>query len=175
MNGIEFYPQKEFDEDMEDKSDNDKIRVSHSVLSFSSVDITLCFKWDWVTPTPFFPPSLIHFKPPKKCLTIHSAFLCTHTCSASKQQNVREARLVLHMFHLINYVQLLSDHWTFLKCLCLQEAMPFAVVGSDKEYQVNGKRVLGRKTAWGVVEGVWHFFNIYNMSLCRRDGIDGFR
>ncbi|XP_029358744.1 neuronal-specific septin-3 isoform X1 [Echeneis naucrates] len=58
VSGIEFYPQKEFDEDMEDKSDNDKIR----------------------------------------------------------------------------------------------EAMPFAVVGSDKEYQVNGKRVLGRKTAWGIVE-----------------------
>uniref|UniRef100_A0A3P9KIS9 Neuronal-specific septin-3 n=1 Tax=Oryzias latipes TaxID=8090 RepID=A0A3P9KIS9_ORYLA len=58
MNGIEFYPQKEFDDDMEDKSDNDKIR----------------------------------------------------------------------------------------------DAMPFAVVGSDKEYQVNGKRVLGRKTAWGIVE-----------------------
>lgn len=34
-----------------------------------------------------------------------------------------------------------------------QEAMPFAVVGSDKEYQVNGKRVLGRKTQWGIVEG----------------------
>ncbi|XP_019717302.1 neuronal-specific septin-3 [Hippocampus comes] len=65
MNGIEFYPQKEFDEDMEDKSDNDKIR----------------------------------------------------------------------------------------------EAMPFAVVGSDKEYQVNGKRVLGRKTAWGVVE-------VENMTHC---------
>ncbi|XP_017313448.3 neuronal-specific septin-3 isoform X2 [Ictalurus punctatus] len=56
--GIEFYPQKEFDEDQEDKADNDKIR----------------------------------------------------------------------------------------------EAMPFAVVGSDKEYQVNCKRVLGRKTAWGIVE-----------------------
>ncbi|KAL2086542.1 hypothetical protein ACEWY4_017601 [Coilia grayii] len=56
--GIEFYPQKEFDDDIEDKSDNDKIR----------------------------------------------------------------------------------------------EVMPFAVVGSDKEYQVNGKRVLGRKTAWGIVE-----------------------
>lgn len=56
--GVEFYPQKEFDDDMEDKSDNDKIR----------------------------------------------------------------------------------------------ETMPFAVVGSDKEYQVNGKRVLGRKTAWGIVE-----------------------
>ncbi|XP_054634069.1 neuronal-specific septin-3 isoform X1 [Dunckerocampus dactyliophorus] len=65
MNGVEFYPQKEFDEDMEDKSDNDKIR----------------------------------------------------------------------------------------------EAMPFAVVGSDKEYQVNGKRVLGRKTAWGVVE-------VENMNHC---------
>uniref|UniRef100_A0A1A8FTI9 Neuronal-specific septin-3 n=2 Tax=Nothobranchius korthausae TaxID=1143690 RepID=A0A1A8FTI9_9TELE len=57
-NGIEFYPQKEFDDDMEDKSDNDKIR----------------------------------------------------------------------------------------------ETMPFAVVGSDKEHQVNGKRVLGRKTAWGIIE-----------------------
>ncbi|KAJ8263969.1 hypothetical protein GJAV_G00143630 [Gymnothorax javanicus] len=58
MCGVEFYPQKEFDEDMEDKSDNDKIR----------------------------------------------------------------------------------------------DAMPFAVVGSDKEYQVNNKQVLGRKTPWGVVE-----------------------
>ena len=27
MSCIEFYPQKEFDEDMEDKSENDKIRV----------------------------------------------------------------------------------------------------------------------------------------------------
>ena len=35
MSGIEFYPQKEFDEDMEDKSDNDKIRVSGSVGSCS--------------------------------------------------------------------------------------------------------------------------------------------
>ncbi|KAM4650775.1 neuronal-specific septin-3 isoform 1-T1 [Discoglossus pictus] len=59
MNGIEFYPQKEFDDDLEDKTENDKIR---------------------------------------------------------------------------------------------QESMPFAVVGSDKEYQVNGKRVLGRKTPWGIVE-----------------------
>ncbi|XP_073940692.1 neuronal-specific septin-3 isoform X2 [Castor canadensis] len=58
VNGIEFYPQKEFDEDLEDKTENDKIR----------------------------------------------------------------------------------------------ESMPFAVVGSDKEYQVNGKRVLGRKTPWGIIE-----------------------
>ncbi|GAB1299649.1 Neuronal-specific septin-3 [Apodemus speciosus] len=59
VSGIEFYPQKEFDEDLEDKTENDKIR---------------------------------------------------------------------------------------------QESMPFAVVGSDKEYQVNGKRVLGRKTPWGIIE-----------------------
>uniref|UniRef100_F7ASV9 Septin n=1 Tax=Ornithorhynchus anatinus TaxID=9258 RepID=F7ASV9_ORNAN len=59
VNGIEFYPQKEFDEDLEDKMENDKIR---------------------------------------------------------------------------------------------QESMPFAVVGSDKEYQVNEKRVLGRKTPWGIIE-----------------------
>lgn len=39
------------------------------------------------------------------------------------------------------------------RSFCTQEAMPFAVVGSDKEYQVNGKRVLGRKTPWGIVEG----------------------
>ncbi|XP_029446291.1 neuronal-specific septin-3 isoform X2 [Rhinatrema bivittatum] len=58
VNGIEFYPQKEFDEDLEDKTENDKIR----------------------------------------------------------------------------------------------ESMPFAVVGSDKEFQVNGKRVLGRKTPWGIIE-----------------------
>ncbi len=32
--GIECYPQKEFDEDMEDKSDNDKIRVRGTLLFF---------------------------------------------------------------------------------------------------------------------------------------------
>ena len=37
MGGIEFYPQKEFDDDMEDKSDNDKIRVSGSVLSLTLI------------------------------------------------------------------------------------------------------------------------------------------
>jgi septin 3/9/12 len=32
--------------------------------------------------------------------------------------------------------------------------IPFAVVGSDHEYQVNGKRILGRKTKWGTIEGI---------------------
>jgi len=34
--------------------------------------------------------------------------------------------------------------------------IPFAVVGSDQEYQVNGKRILGRKTKWGTIEGNAH-------------------
>lgn len=33
MHGIEFYPQKEFDEDLEDKTENDKIRVGVSLSS----------------------------------------------------------------------------------------------------------------------------------------------
>ncbi|XP_064318207.1 septin-12 isoform X4 [Phalacrocorax carbo] len=33
-----------------------------------------------------------------------------------------------------------------------QEKIPFAVVGADQEHQVNGKRVLGRKTKWGIIE-----------------------
>ncbi|GAB0197798.1 septin-9 [Grus japonensis] len=33
-----------------------------------------------------------------------------------------------------------------------REMIPFAVVGSDQEYQVNGRRILGRKTKWGTIE-----------------------
>uniref|UniRef100_H3CDY7 Septin 9a n=1 Tax=Tetraodon nigroviridis TaxID=99883 RepID=H3CDY7_TETNG len=34
----------------------------------------------------------------------------------------------------------------------IREVIPFAVVGSDQEYQVNGRRLLGRKTKWGTIE-----------------------
>ncbi|XP_069056366.1 septin-9 isoform X4 [Pleurodeles waltl] len=34
----------------------------------------------------------------------------------------------------------------------IREMIPFAVVGSDQEYQVNGRRILGRKTKWGTIE-----------------------
>ncbi|TFK07426.1 annexin A9 [Platysternon megacephalum] len=34
----------------------------------------------------------------------------------------------------------------------IRDKIPFAVVGADKEHQVNGKRVLGRKTKWGIIE-----------------------
>ncbi|KAM9124507.1 septin-12 [Pangshura tecta] len=34
----------------------------------------------------------------------------------------------------------------------IRDKIPFAVVGADEEHQVNGTRVLGRKTKWGIVE-----------------------
>lgn len=53
MSGIEFYPQKEFDEDMEDKSDNDKIRVRGALICFC-----FCFFFTFGSfPPPFQPPA----------------------------------------------------------------------------------------------------------------------
>ncbi|XP_063816523.1 septin-9 isoform X2 [Pseudophryne corroboree] len=37
----------------------------------------------------------------------------------------------------------------------IREMIPFAVVGSDQEYQINGRRILGRKTKWGTIEVNW--------------------
>lgn len=34
----------------------------------------------------------------------------------------------------------------------IRECIPFAVVGTDREHQVNGHKVLGRKTKWGIIE-----------------------
>jgi len=34
----------------------------------------------------------------------------------------------------------------------LQTLIPFAIVGSEKEYNVNGKVVHGRQYPWGIVE-----------------------
>lgn len=34
----------------------------------------------------------------------------------------------------------------------IRDSIPFAVVGTDKEHQVNGNKVLGRKTKWGIIE-----------------------
>uniref|UniRef100_A0A8C4XEL1 Septin 12 n=1 Tax=Erpetoichthys calabaricus TaxID=27687 RepID=A0A8C4XEL1_ERPCA len=34
----------------------------------------------------------------------------------------------------------------------IREKIPFAVVGTDREHQVNGNKVLGRKTKWGIIE-----------------------
>ncbi|XP_061567856.1 neuronal-specific septin-3 isoform X2 [Cololabis saira] len=34
----------------------------------------------------------------------------------------------------------------------IRESIPFAVVGANREHQVNGNSVLGRKTKWGIIE-----------------------
>jgi septin 3/9/12 len=34
----------------------------------------------------------------------------------------------------------------------IEQLIPFAIIGSDKETSVGGKRVLGRQTKWGFVE-----------------------
>ncbi|XP_063791117.1 septin-12 isoform X2 [Pseudophryne corroboree] len=34
----------------------------------------------------------------------------------------------------------------------IREKIPFAVVGTDEEHHVNGRRILGRKTKWGIIE-----------------------
>uniref|UniRef100_A0A8C9KEF1 Septin 12 n=1 Tax=Panthera tigris altaica TaxID=74533 RepID=A0A8C9KEF1_PANTA len=41
----------------------------------------------------------------------------------------------------------------------IRDRIPFAVVGSDQEYLVNGRCVLGRKTKWGIIE-------VENMAHC---------
>ena len=54
---------------------------------------------------------------------------------------------------LMYLIFIISDPTDFLSLTCEQEMIPFAVVGSDQEYQVNGRRLLGRKTKWGTIEG----------------------
>lgn len=98
-NGIDVYPQKEFDEDAEDRMINDKIRVR---IMFWGCGVVGTRSW------PQLPAA-------RSCLT--------HGVTVG------------------------------LNCAVGQEVIPFAVVGSDQEYQVNGRRLLGRKTKWGTIEG----------------------
>lgn len=86
MGGIEYYPQKEFDEDMEDKSDNDKIRVSGSVFSFTHI-----------RPIIFF------------CLSSLTKSLL-HSHAACSKQNDRALGHAFYLFTLINLAQLSSTH-----------------------------------------------------------------
>lgn len=37
--------------------------------------------------------------------------------------------------------------------LCLQDLIPFAIVGSERNVVIDGKAVRGRKTRWGVING----------------------
>ena len=36
--------------------------------------------------------------------------------------------------------------------LCLQQFIPFAVIGSDHAVMVGGKKAMGRQTKWGFIE-----------------------
>ncbi|CAF91433.1 unnamed protein product [Tetraodon nigroviridis] len=96
-NGIDVYPQKEFDEDAEDRKINDKIRVRIVFLK-----------------------------------DIHGSRGVAGAPTAARSTSVPRAGAN--------------------GGLTLQEVIPFAVVGSDQEYQVNGRRLLGRKTKWGTIE-----------------------
>ncbi|MGH0115457.1 UNVERIFIED_CONTAM: hypothetical protein FKN15_000092, partial [Acipenser sinensis] len=89
-NGIKVYPQKEYDEDTEDRILNDKIRIRQDL---------------WTNGIKVYPQK--------------------------EYDEDTEDRI-------------LNDK--------IREKIPFAVVGTDKEHQVNGKNVLGRKTKWGVIE-----------------------
>lgn len=133
-NGIDVYPQKEFDEDAEDRMINDKIRVS-SQRGVQSVQILLFVSCSFLL---FF-----LFWEGKKSIVA--------SCSVKGKQPKHDPK-TNHWEHLNDCVHL---------CVCLhvctqQEMIPFAVVGSDQEYQVNGKRILGRKTKWGTIEGNTH-------------------
>lgn len=55
--------------------------------------------------------------------------------------------------HQLGFLTRFSGGKRDLVFVCPQEMIPFAVVGSDQEYQVNGRRILGRKTKWGTIEG----------------------
>ncbi|XP_014780244.1 septin-2 [Octopus bimaculoides] len=45
-----------------------------------------------------------------------------------------------------------ADFIYICNVVILQEAVPFAVVGSSESFEVNGKKVRGRRYPWGVVE-----------------------
>ncbi|XP_061412312.1 neuronal-specific septin-3-like isoform X3 [Lethenteron reissneri] len=63
-----------------------------------------------------------------------------------------QADLVAHGIDVYPQCEFDEDEQGRLENAEVREKIPFAVVGSDREYQENGRRVLGRKTRWGLVE-----------------------
>uniref|UniRef100_A0A8D0CD39 Septin 12 n=1 Tax=Salvator merianae TaxID=96440 RepID=A0A8D0CD39_SALMN len=68
------------------------------------------------------------------------------------KQRVRRKDLKAHGIHVYPQEDLDSDPDDRFLNDKIREKIPFAVVGADKEHQVNGRRVLGRKTKWGIIE-----------------------
>ncbi|WP_411023062.1 hypothetical protein, partial [Salmonella sp. s51228] len=56
--------------------------------------------------------------------------------------------------------------------LAIDKYLPFAIIGSDQLHQVNGKKILARKTKWGVIEienpAHCEFINLRNMLIKTR-------
>lgn len=80
--------------------------------------------------------------------------------SAHYQSNLHST---CNTFIMTPWYLLISSNNPFWNSLRLQENIPFAVVGTDKEHQVNGNKVLGRKTKWGIIEGKPSFL----LYICR--------
>ncbi len=50
-------------------------------------------------------------------------------------------------------------------CLCVQECTPFAVIGSNTVVEARGQRVRGRLYPWGIVEGVFIYYQQITLQL----------
>lgn len=154
-NGIDVYPQKEFDEDSEDRLVNEKFRVSaptrllfpeapHFLLedmggssqgSRKTGGVILSHKEVLSGPGGLSEP-----EGPRAALSGQGVSVLEAQLRATPARGPGSGPAFARA----------SD-----QCLLPlpQEMIPFAVVGSDHEYQVNGKRILGRKTKWGTIEG----------------------
>ena len=53
---------------------------------------------------------------------------------------------------LIAYTCTLPCGTFLIPFLCLQQFIPFAVIGSDHAVMVGGKKAMGRQTKWGFIE-----------------------
>lgn len=157
-NGIDVYPQKEFDEDSEDRLVNEKFRVSGLAGRRSQRPLGSCQRTR------------------RGLLALSGGTGVTGVMALSRENAVSGPEGVrAHVAacgRLRPRVSVVGGrglraapprgpgrgpacaHTRDPRCPSRpQEMIPFAVVGSDHEYQVNGRRILGRKTKWGTIEG----------------------
>ena len=152
-NGIDVYPQKEFDEDSEDRLVNEKFRVSGLAGRRSQR------------------PLGSRQRTRRGLLALSGGTGVMGVMALSRENAVSGPEGVrAHVSacgRLRPRVSAVGGpglrapgcgpacaHTRDPRCLSRpQEMIPFAVVGSDHEYQVNGRRILGRKTKWGTIEG----------------------
>lgn len=62
-------------------------------------------------------------------------------------------QIIKNNLHIYNFPIYSDDDEAFIsQNNTLEDLLPFAIVGSETFHEVNGKRVLGRKYPWGIVE-----------------------